>query len=330
MTTFNRRQLLGSAAATVGVAMLGLNARAATQFDQARIIVGFAAGGTTDAIARRLADSMSGSYAKTVIVENRSGAATRIGIEAVKNAAPDGGTVLISPAGMMYIYPHIYSQLSYDPFTDFAPVSTIATTGFALAVGPAVPEAVTNIAQFADWCRAHPKQATYGSPAAGSVPHLMIEAMRQRLNLELVHTGYRGAAPAVLDLLGGQIPAVTSGMGDFLPYLQSDKKIRILATAGRQRTRFTPDVPTFIEQGLEDFAFTEDYSMFAPAGTPPDKIALLTQEIRSALATQPVRDTLNQFGLEPRASTPEELGGMVKSEYAYWQPIIQSIGFKAD
>ena len=328
-TTVNRRRVLGTAGA-LGALLAGLDAAAQARFEQARIIVGFAPGGTTDAIARRLADAMGGSYARTIVVENRTGAATRIGIEAVKNAAPDGSTFLISPAGMMYIYPHIYDKLSYDPFADFAPVSTIAVTGFALAVGPAVPASVTNIAQFSDWCKANPKLATYGSPAAGSVPHLMIEAMKRRLGIELVHTGYRGAAPAVLDLLGGQVPAVTSGLGDFLPYLQGDKKLRVLATAGEQRTRFTPNVPTFIEQGLDKFLFTEAYSVFAPAKTPPDVVKRLADDVRAALAKPAVIETLNQFGLEPGACTPAELGQLVRSEYAYWGPIVKSIGFKAE
>lgn len=329
MINLNRRQVLETAGA-LGASLLGVSASAQARFEQAKIIVGFAPGGLTDAIARRLAEALSGVYAKTVIVENRTGAATRIGIEAVKNAPPDGQTFLISPAGMMYLYAHIYDKLSYDPFNDFAPVSTIAVTGFGLAVGPAVPAAVTNIAQFADWCRANPKLATYGSPATGSVPHLMIEAMRKRLNLDMVHTGYRGAAPAVLDLLGGQIPAVTSGLGDFLPHIGGEKKIRILATAGPQRTKFTPNVPTFIEQGLEKFLFTEAFSVFAPAKTPPEVVQRLAIDIRASLAKPAVIDTLNQFGLESGASTPAELTQLVKSEHAYWGPIVKSIGFKAE
>src|SRR6185369_7824975 len=148
MTMMNRRQMLGAASA-LGAGLLGLRASAAEPpLDQARLVTGFAPGGTTDAIARRSGDAIAGSYAKVVVVENKTGAATRIGIEYVKNAAPDGTTALVTPAGMMFMYPHIYEKLSYDPFKDFVAVSTIATTGFGFAVGPAVPASVTNLAQF--------------------------------------------------------------------------------------------------------------------------------------------------------------------------------------
>jgi tripartite-type tricarboxylate transporter receptor subunit TctC len=329
MTTITRRQVLGAAGA-LGAGMLGLRASAAEpRFEQARLVTGFAPGGTTDAIARRIAESIAGSYAKVVIVENKTGAATRIGIEYVKNSAPDGTTALVTPAGMMFMYPHIYDKLAYDPFKDFVAVSTIATTGFAFAVGPAVPASVTNLAQFVEWCRANPKQATYGSPASGSMPHLMIEAWRRRVDLDLVHTGYRGSAPAMLDLIGGQIPAATSGLGDFLPHLQSGK-IRILATGGTRRTKYTPNVPTFIEQGVKDFVFQEDYAVFMPARTPAEHVNRMAADIKAALQKPAVQEMLDKFGLEPRATTPAELAQIVKTEYDRFGPIVKTIGFKAD
>jgi tripartite-type tricarboxylate transporter receptor subunit TctC len=329
MTMMNRRQMLGAASA-LGAGLLGLRASAAEPpLDQARLVTGFAPGGTTDAIARRIGDAIAGSYAKVVIVENKTGAATRIGIEYVKNAAPDGTTALVTPAGMMFMYPHIYEKLSYDPFKDFVAVSTIATTGFGFAVGPAVPASVTNLAQFVEWCKANPKQANYGSPASGSMPHLMIEAWKRRIDLDLVHTGYRGAGPAVLDLVGGQIAAVTSGLGDFLPHLQSGK-VRVLATGGTRRTKYTPNVPTFIEQGVKDFVFQEDYAVFMPARTPAEHVNRMAADIKAALQKPAVLETLDKFGLEPRATTPAELGQIVKTEYDRFGPIVKTIGFKAD
>jgi tripartite-type tricarboxylate transporter receptor subunit TctC len=329
MTRFNRRQVLGAAGA-LGAGLLGLRAAAAEpRFDVARLVTGFAPGGTTDAIARRMAEAMTGTYAKSFIVENRTGAATRIGIEYVKNAAPDGSTAVITPAGMMFMYPHIYEKLSYDPFKDFAPVSTIATTGFGFAVGPAVPASVTNLAQFLEWCKINPKQAAYGSPASGSMPHLMIETWKRKVGLDLVHTGYRGAGPAVLDLVGGQIAAATSGLGDFLPYLKSGK-LRVLATAGTRRTKYTPDVPTFIEQGVKDFVFQEDYAVWLPARTSPEIVNRLAADIKAGLEKPGVLEMLDKFGLEPHATTPAELGQIVKTEYDRFGPIVKAIGFKAD
>jgi len=229
----------------------------------------------------------------------------------------------------MFMYPHIYEKLSYDPFKDFVPVSAIATTGFGLAVGPAVPPSVTNLAQFVEWCKANPKQANFGSPASGSMPHLMIEAWKRRIDLDLVHTGYRGAGPAVLDLVGGQISAVTSGLGDFLPYLPSGR-IRVLATGGTRRTKYTPNVATFIEQGVKDFVFQEDYAVFMPARTPAEHVNRLAADIRTALQKPAVLDMLDKFGLEPHATTPAELGQIVKTEYDRFGPIVKTIGFKAD
>jgi tripartite-type tricarboxylate transporter receptor subunit TctC len=330
MTLMNRRQTLRAASALGAASLLGFDALAQPRIEVAKIVTGFAPGGTTDAIARRLADAMMGSYARSVIVENRTGAATRIGIEAVKNAPADGTVMLITPAGMMYVYPHIYEKLSYDPFKDFVPVSTIATTGFALVVGPAVPASVTNVAQFADWSRANPKQATYGSPASGSMPHLMVEALRRKLDLDLVHVGYRGAAPAVQDLVAGQIPAATSGLSDFLPYLEGDRKLRVLATSGKQRTKYTPSVPTFVEQGLDGFVFTEDYAIFMPARAPAAAVDRLAEEIKACIQKPAVQETLLKFALEPGATTPAELGRTLKTEYERWGPIIKTIGFKAD
>jgi len=329
MTTVSRRRFMGAAGA-LGAALVGLDASAQPRFDVARIITGFAPGGTTDAIARRLAEAMGGSYAKTIIVENKTGAATRIGIDAVKNAPADGSQMLITPAGMMYIYPHIYEKLTYDFFKDFAPVTSVATTGFGLAVGPAVPASVTNLKQFVEWCKANPKQAAYGTPASGSMPHLMIEDLKRRIGLDLIHTGYRGAAPAVLDLVAGQIPAVASGLGDFLPYLQGERKIRVIATAGPRRTRYTPDTATFIEQGVKDFSFQEDYAIFVPARTPAEVIKGLADDIRASVQKPAVLEMLEKFGLEPHATTPAELGQIVKTEYDRFGPIVKAIGFKAE
>jgi tripartite-type tricarboxylate transporter receptor subunit TctC len=328
MNILNRRQALVAAGA-MGAAFAGFDAAAQARFENAKIIVGFSPGGTTDNIARRMADSLRGVYANTVVVENKTGAATRIGIEAVKNSAPDGQTMLMTPASMLYIYPHIYDKLSYDPFTDFAPVSTLANTTFGFAVGPAVPLSVVTVNDFVNWCKANPKKATYGSPAAGSTPHFMAALLARRVGVDMVHVGYRGAAPAVLDLLGGHIAAVTSGVGDFLPYLQ-EKRLRVIATSGEKRTRWTPSVPTFVEQGFDKFVFSEAYAVFAPARTPPDVVQRLAADIRTSLQKPEVRDALVQLGLEPGASSPAELAQLLRSQYDYWAPAVKAIGFKAE
>jgi tripartite-type tricarboxylate transporter receptor subunit TctC len=158
----------------------------------------------------------------------------------------------------------------------------------------------------------------------------MIEALRRRIGVDLVHTGYRGAGPAVLDLVGGQIPAVVSGLSDFLPYLQGDRKVRVIATSGLKRTKYTPDTPTFIEQGLKDFVFQEDYAIFVPARTPADVVQRLANEVKASLQKPAVLETLDKFSLEPRATTPAELGRIVKSEHERWGPLVKAIGYRAE
>ena len=333
MTSVTRRRMLKGAAqaAALGSFSLALPLRALAQAlpENVRVICGYAPGGTSDTISRRIGDKLAGTYAKVSVVENRAGAGGRIAIEAVKTAAPDGGTLLMTPGSMLFIYPHIYKQLSYNPITDLAPVSTAANIVHGIAVGPMVPENVKDVASFIAWCKANPTKANYGSPAAGSTPHFIGVMVEKAAGIPMNHVAFKGTQPALVDMMGGQIAAVVGPDGEFLPHMKTGR-VRMLATSGPQRSKFHPDVPTFAEQGLKDIVVQEWFGFFMPVKTPADAINRASVAIRNALKTKEVVDSFTLMGLDPAGSTPAELAGRLKSDLAFWAPIVKATGFTAE
>jgi tripartite-type tricarboxylate transporter receptor subunit TctC len=327
--SFNRRHLIQSAGASALLATLGQHAMAQNQPELLRIITGFAAGGTSDTICRRCATQLAPSYAKTAVVENRTGAGGQIAIQFVKSAAPDGATLLQTPTSMLTIYPHIYKKLPYDPVADLAPVSVGCVFDFGLAVGPAVPASVKTVPEFLAWAKANPQGANFGSPAAGSTPHFVGALLGKSAGVELKHAAYRGTQPAMLDLLGGNISAVSGPIGDLTQHLPTGK-VRILGVSGAKRNRFAPDVPTFEEQGIKDCTHSEWFAFFLPAKTPADIVTRLNAALKIALAHKDVVDGLAGFGLEAMSSTPAELADLVKRDQAKWAPIVKAVGFTAE
>lgn len=325
----SRRHVIQTAGASALLASLGQQVMAQAQIENLKIVTGFAAGGTSDTTCRRVATRLSGSYAKTATVENKTGAGGQIAIQYVKGQPADGATMLQSPTSMFTIYPHIYKKLPYDPVHDVTPVSLACVFDFGFAVGPLVPASVKNIADFMAWAKANPTQANFGSPAAGSTPHFVGALLGRHAGVEFKHVGYRGTQPAMLDLLGGQIAAVSGPIGDITQHLPTGK-VRILATSGPQRNRFAPDVPTFTEQGLKDMAHSEWFAFFLPGKAAPDVVARLNTALKAALASKDVVDGLATFGLEAMSSSPAELAALLKKDTAKWAPIVKAIGFSAD
>ncbi|HEX6019757.1 MAG TPA: Bug family tripartite tricarboxylate transporter substrate binding protein [Burkholderiaceae bacterium] len=320
----HRRHLISAAAGALVLPRWAL----AQDLEHTRVLCGFPAGGTTDAVSRRVAEKLRGSYAKVSLVENKPGAGGRIAVEELKRSAPDGSSLLLTPAGMITLYPHVYRSLSYG-IDDVTPVSTACMVTFALGVGPLVPESVKNLHDFLAWARANPDKANYGSPGAGSPPHFVGALLSKDSGVAMNHVPYRGSAPGIQDLLGGQVAAFTSPLGDYLPHLKSGK-LRVLATSAVQRTKFTPDVATYAEQGFKDLTITEWYGFFLPPKAAPDVVQRAAAAIRAAVTAPDVVQAFADLGMEAQANTPAEMSKAVRDENAAWAPVIKKVGFKPE
>lgn len=295
----------------------------------ARIVIGSGPGSAIDTLARRVAEKLQPAYAPTVIVENKTGASGQLAVGSVKGAPADGLTLLLVPTPYMAIYPHTYRTLPYQPDADFAPVSLAATLNLGFAVGPMVPAGVRTLRDFAAWCRDNPSKANFGSPAAGSTPHFAGAMLARSGNFQLEHVAYRGPTPAVLDMVGGQIPAACTPVGDLMSFAASGR-CRLLATSGAARSRFAPDVPTFAELGFKDLVIEDWFGFFMPARTPAPQVAKASTAIRAALAFPEIQQTMAQSGLQVQGSTPAAFADLVKADTARWAPVVKAIGFTAD
>ncbi len=316
---------IGLAGALLGAAMM-LSAPAFAQFGSRtiRIIFPFAAGGSGDAIARLIADKVSAATGQSVIVENPTGASGRIGVANVKSAEPDGNTLLMTPFTLMLIYPHIYPTLPYDPEKDFAPVSQVASFEFALTVAKSVP--VKNVQEFVAWVKANPEKGTYGSPGAGTLPHLMGDAFSRAAGLGMQHLGYRGSSAAMADLLASQIPIAVLTTADVL---ESHKNgaVRILATFDNKRSPYVPDLPTIKESGFDLYG-NGWFAFYAPAKTPAATLERLGKIISEAVKSKDVAEKIGNLGMVPTGTTPAELADLQAKEAAIWGPIVKASGFK--
>ena len=291
-----------------------------------RVLCGFPAGGTTDAVSRRVAEKLqSGGFAKVSLVDNKPGAGGRLAVDELRRSPSDGSVLLLTPAAMITLYPHIYARLPYTP-DDVTPVCTAGKLVFGFGVGPAVPESVKSLKDFLAWSRQNPTQANYGSPGAGTPPHFVGALLAKESGVDLRHVPYRGSAPGIQDLLGGQVAAMSSPIGDYLPYLKAGK-LRLLATSGSSRSRFAPEVATYAEQGFKALTMSEWYGFFLPAKAAPELVQRTAAAIRAAVASPDVVESFAQLGLEAGANTPAELAKAVKDENKAWGPIVQAVGF---
>ena len=296
-----------------------------------KIVNGFPAGGSADVTSRRIGDKLgNSSYTKNgAVVENKTGAAGRIAVETVKAAPADGSVLLLTPYSMMAIYPHIYSKLSYDPFKDLVPVGMGSMLSHGLAVGPMVPASVKNVKEYLAWAKANPNDASYGSPAAGSTPHFLGALLGLNNNVELKHIPYRGSVPGIADVIGGQLASMITPHGDFIANHKAGK-LRIIATSGRTRSPFVPEVATFAEQGFTDLVVEEWFGFYAPAKTPANVIAAANAAINLAIKDKVVIDSLALSGMVPVGGSPEDMARDMKKQYDAWGPIVKRIGFTAE
>ncbi len=323
-----RREFLITAAG--GLAALGApRALAQAIRKPVRLIVGFPAGGGTDVIARLVAEKLRGHYAPAVIVENRAGAAARIAVDYVKNAEPDGTTLLFTPDFPLTVYPHSYKKLDYDPLRDLLPITPCAKSMLTVNAGPGLPAEVKTVTDFVAWSRAHPDKAQYGTTSPGATPHFVGVMLAQAAGVELTPVHYKGGAPALQDLLGGHIPVSVNPISETLGFGNAGA-IRILAVTGRERSRFLPDVPTMVEQGYKDVVVESWLGLFAPAKTPPDAVAALSAAVRAAVASPDFVEALAKIGNDPAYSPPDEFARTVKADLERWGPVVKASGFVAE
>ncbi|MBS74567.1 Bug family tripartite tricarboxylate transporter substrate binding protein [Variovorax sp. Varisp41] len=325
-----RRTFIQAAGGGALASLLPL-AASAQALDQVKIYYGFPAGSAGDSVARRIGEKVAGSaYSRNVaVVDNRPGAGGRIALEVLKSAAADGSVLALSPFSCTSIYPHVYSKLSYDANKDFAAVSIGAVMHHGLAVGPKVPTSVVTVRDFLAWAKANPQEANYGSPAAGSTPHFIGALLGLTANVDLRHVPYRGSVPGITDVVGGQIAAMVTPSGDFLANHRAGK-LRMIATSGRQRSPFSPEVPTFAEQGFADLTTEEWFGFYAPAQTPAAAIARANAAVNAAVKERAVIDSLGVVGLIARGSTADEMAKSQQAEFERWGPLVRRIGFTAE
>ena len=291
-----------------------------------RVIVNFPPGGAADQLARAIGIPLQEALGQPVVVENRAGANGNIGGEVVAKASADGYTLLMSSGGMVSVNPHIYPKMAFDPAKDLVPVASAARVLVYLVAKPALP--ADNIGDFIKYVKANPGRLSYGSPGSGSSPHLAGEMLKSQAGLFAVHVPYRGAAPALQDLLAGQLDFYFDpGIG--LPQVKAGK-LKLLAVGSLKRSPAFPNVPTLDEAGLKGFDADTVFGFYAPAGTPPDVIARLNREINRVLGTQAVKDRVLALGGEALPLTPAEFGAKAMEDSKRFGAIIRERKILAD
>ena len=332
MKPITRREALQLGVAASSVCLLGhtqAQAQAQRLPESARILVGFPPGGGIDLIARRLAEQLTGKLAKAVIVDNRPGAAGRIAVDVARQSPSDGLTLLMNPAGVLTINPHTFKKSNYDPFKDFTALSLAALIDFGFAVGAGVPAEVKTLADFAMWAKANEGRVTYGSPAAGAPPHFVGDFLSRKLGLNMTHVPYRGGAPALNDLMGGQISALILTLGDLVQPAKAGK-LRLLASTGPARSRFAPDTPTFAEQNVSGLDLRDWFGIYIAGNASAEVTATVLPLIRTALSSTAYVQGVATLGIEAASSTPQEMDQLARSDYERWGAIVKASGFSAD
>jgi tripartite-type tricarboxylate transporter receptor subunit TctC len=328
MTILSRRHFGATTLATLVSVAWPMATVAQTSGANRKILVGYPAGGTLDLTARRVADAWRKQGTST-IVDNRSGAAGRIANAMLKRERGDGNTLLCTHTSALSIYPHVYTNLMYDAAADFVPITPVVSATCALAVSTAVPASVKTLADYVKWVQLSPIHAMYASPAAGSMAHFLGFQLSEAAHLKLQHVGYRGSAPAMNVLLGGQIPAYLGFVADFLPHLQSGK-VRILAVSGDKRSRFMPEVATFVEQGFPAISAIETYGIFAPPGTPEAEVNSIYASVLAASKDTALVSGFEAVGLEVLTLEPKAYEKYIRQERDKWGPVVKASGFRSE
>ncbi len=287
-----------------------------------KVIVAYPAGGPTDTVARIATQNIAIQLGQGMIIENVAGAGGRIGTRDVARAAPDGYTLLLGGTNDNAIAPVLYKSLDYDPAKDFVPVSALATDSNAIVVNPSVP--VNTLAELASYTKANPGKLTSGA-TLGIAPHLMLEFIRVRTGTDMVFVPYKGAAPAIADVLGNHIQVNASAKSVLLPLIKAGK-LRALAVSSAERWPELPDVPTLHESGLDGFPTAVWFVLMAPAGTPSAVFTRLNEAVNAHILSEPIREGIRKIGLEPHVLAPDVLAKVIVDETQLWQGVARETG----
>jgi tripartite-type tricarboxylate transporter receptor subunit TctC len=314
------------------IAVLMLGAIASSAWAQAypskpvKIIVGYPAGGASDLAARIISQRLSAQLGQAVVVENRPGNASNIGADAVAKSAPDGYTLLLGTISLS-VNPSLYPRMTFDPQKDLTAISMISSTPFLLVVNPKAPYNTTK--DLLDAARVSKTGIDYATAGNGSGSHLFTELLSSLAGVKLTHVPYKGAAPAMNDVLGNQVSVTFDNIITTLPMVKAGK-LRALAVSTRQRSRVAPEIPTLAESGVPGFDATAWFGLFAPAGTPRDVIARLNHEVVEAVKDPTVSEKLLQLGAEPISTTPEAFDAFFRAEVAKWGQVVRSAKIQMD
>ena len=292
-----------------------------------RWVVPFPAGGPLDIVARVIGVRLSETWGQPVIVDNRPGAGGNIGAEVVAKSAPDGYTIVMGALSTHAVNVSLFRKLPYDPVRDFAPVTLISEVPNVLVVNPAVP--AKTVAEFVAYARANPGKLNFASGSTGSAGHLAGELFKTRARVDMTHVPYKGAAPAVTDLLAGQVQLMFDNLASALPNIRAGR-LRALAVTTKKRSAFVPELPTIAESGLPGFDVSTWFGVMAPAATPRPIVNRLHDGIVRALAQPDVKERLAAMGAEPVGDTPEQFGAFVKSEIAKYAKVVKDSGARVD
>ncbi|MEJ1170794.1 Bug family tripartite tricarboxylate transporter substrate binding protein [Variovorax sp. CCNWLW235] len=324
---FDRRQIV---AALGGLALAPLaplaNAQAFTPGQPIKVLIGVPAGGTQDVLTRAIAEQVRDTLGP-LIVDNRSGAAGRIAVEAVKTAAPDGRTLLLGTASMMTMFPSAYRQLSYDPIKDFVPIINAARFELALVVHKDVP--ANTLAEFIAWAKAQGDKLSFASYGAGTPSHFLGEMLNRAAGLKMVHVPYRGSTPARQDVMGGSVPVYFDTIGGAQQLLPSGR-VKVLATSGEKRSPLMPNLPCFAESGYKDVVATAWFAYYAPLKTPQPIVDKLRAEFTRAINSREVRQQLLQNGMYPVGDNSDALLKTMREDTARWAGIMKAVNFQAN
>ena len=321
----NRRQIIGLAAAAMSLPTLAQTS--SFPLRPVRIVVPYTTGGSNDVIARLLAQQLQETWGQPVVVENKPGAAGNIGASDIAKSAPDGHSLLLTNINIVSMNPGLIANMPFDPQKDFAPISLLGTTALALVVHPSVP--ANNVRELIDLARKGPGRLNYASSGNGSPQHMSAEMFKAMTKTSMTHIPYRGAAPAVNDLLAGQVQVTIGVVNQLIPHIRAGK-LKALGVTTRKRLAQMPDVPTLDEAGVPGYESEIWLGLAAPSATPPAIIEQINQAIRKAMATADVISKLQSQGIDVVVSSPDQMRQRGLEDFKRWGDIIRTAGIKVD